>query len=88
VSGVAVKVVSGDGWTMTSVSLGDVGDVIKVVVKLEGIAVEDLVKEDICVCSFVDQNERVMKFVVVMTITAVLGVISSIEAVKIMAIKV
>ena len=87
-SGVALKVVSGDGWMMTSVSLGDVADVIKVVVKLEGIAVEDLVEEDICVCSFVDQNERVMKFVVVMTITAVLGVISSIEAVKIMAIKV
>jgi len=53
--------------------------VINVVAKLEGIVGEDMAEGDICACSFVNWIEGVMAFAVVMTITAVLGVISSIE---------
>jgi hypothetical protein len=63
-------------------SSGDIRE-INVVAKLEGIAGKDLVERDICVCSFVNWNEGVMTSVVIMTITAVLGVISSMEVVKI-----
>jgi hypothetical protein len=73
----------GDGRSI----LGDDGDVTKVVARLESIPGEDLVEGNICVCSFVGEDERVVIVVVVTTVTAMPGAISSMQVVKSMEIK-